>query len=273
MSPARTLPPAQATALGLLHGPSELLPVSSSAHTTLVPWLLGWRYGELAPRTRKAFEVGLHVGTAAALLTRHPWSGRRPRLRTLACAIAPPALTGYLLGERIERRLGTPPTIAAGLLAGAAFSAVAERGAIERGADSADARDGVALGAAQALALVPGLSRSGMTTAAARRRGFAHVDADRLSWQVGLPVIGGAALLQGARLARSGIPAPERRSLAAGAGAAFCSTHLSARLITPDRRVRLRFITVLYRIALAATVLARMAVRPARTKTQSKQRR
>lgn len=256
-SPPRALPRTQAIALGLLHGPSELLPVSSSAHTALVPWLLGWRYGKLPPRTRKAFEVGLHAGAAAALLTRRPWSGRRPRLSTLACALAPPALAGYLLGERIERRLGTPVTIAAALVAGASASAAAELGGGDREADCA--LDGLALGAAQALALVPGLSRNGLTTAAARLRGFGPLRADRLSWQVGLPVIGGAALLQGARLAREGIPARQRSALAAGAGAAFLSTHLSARLITPERRVRLRFTTILYRLALAATVLARRA--------------
>src|SRR5581483_5790725 len=99
------------------------------------------------------------------------------------------------------------------------------------------------------------------TTAVARRRGFAHLDADRLSWQAGLPVIGGAALLQGARLARTGIPAAERGSLAAGAGAAFFSTALSARLITPERRVQLRFATILYRVALAAKVISRMLAR------------
>ena len=57
-----------ALALGALHGPAELLPVSSSAHTTLVPWLLGWSYPDLDPELRKAFEVALHAGTAAALL-------------------------------------------------------------------------------------------------------------------------------------------------------------------------------------------------------------
>ena len=62
------LPIAQAVALGLLHGPAELLPISSSGHVTLVPWLLGWRYPRLDPELRKSFEVALHAGTAAALL-------------------------------------------------------------------------------------------------------------------------------------------------------------------------------------------------------------
>ena len=79
---------AHATALGILHGPAELLPVSSSGHVALVPWLLGWPYAGLDPEPRKAFEVALHAGTAAALIvalaTRSPtrrsrWIGAAPR--------------------------------------------------------------------------------------------------------------------------------------------------------------------------------------------------
>src|SRR5215218_7266663 len=66
--PAAGLKLSHALALGALHGPAELLPVSSSAHTTLVPWLLRWPYPRLDPELRKAFEVALHAGTAAALL-------------------------------------------------------------------------------------------------------------------------------------------------------------------------------------------------------------
>src|SRR3954454_22975546 len=62
------LPLPQAFALGVLHGPAELLPISSSGHTELVPWLLGWSYADLDGELRKAFEVALHAGTAAALL-------------------------------------------------------------------------------------------------------------------------------------------------------------------------------------------------------------
>ena len=63
------LPPLrEAVALGVLHGPAELLPISSSGHIALIPWLLDWRYNELDPELRKSFEVALHAGTAAALL-------------------------------------------------------------------------------------------------------------------------------------------------------------------------------------------------------------
>jgi len=274
----RELPLRQAVALGLLHGPSELLPISSSAHTALVPWLLGWSYGELDPSLRKSFEIALHAGTALALAACPPWQRRqeraqarfsslsstsptRPaaRLATLACAVGPPAAAGFLLGERIERRLGTPDTIAAGLLAGAIVMAATDLcGEGDRRSRTAQPRDGLALGAAQTLALMPGLSRSGMSAAAARMRGFARTDADRLCWQAGLPVIAGATLLKGVRQARAGVGAEHRRALAAGAAGAFCSTLVSTRALPPERRLRLLPAAVAYRVGLAGAVSARL---------------
>src|SRR5436853_3947146 len=67
-SSGRPITIGQAIALGTLHGPAELLPISSSGHVAVVPWLLGWDYGELDEELRKSFEVALHAGTAAALL-------------------------------------------------------------------------------------------------------------------------------------------------------------------------------------------------------------
>lgn len=274
--PASAISPRQAIALGLLHGPSELLPISSSAHTTLAPWLLGWPYGETDPAMRKSFEVALHAGTALGLLTRPPWRAAGSGtpglgLGTLICAIAPPALAGYALGERIERRLGTPRTIAAGLLAGALLmAAVQSRGGDSRELRDAGPLDGLLLGAGQALALMPGLSRSGTTTALARIRGFQPIEADRLSWQVGLPVIAGAALLQGYRQIRAGIRADQRCALAAGSAAALLSTHLSARLLTTERRIRLLPATISYRVTLAAVVTRRVRSRAAGTPDISK---
>jgi undecaprenyl-diphosphatase len=277
----RALPLRHALALGLLHGPTELLPVSSSGHTTLVPWLAGWRYEQLDGRLRKSFEVALHAGTAAALLLRAPASGPSGGAPFLLPAVIPPAINGYALGEQIERRLGTPATIALGLLAGSIALAIAElhaRGGSartdtasvhlngnttppstgRRAAVDATPRDGVALGAAQALALMPGVSRNGATLAAARSRGFASADADRLSWAAGLPVIAGAAALQGVRLARAGVPDEMRLALATGTGAAFLSTLLSTILLNRQRRSALLPACCLYRAALALVVLRRV---------------
>jgi undecaprenyl-diphosphatase len=265
----------RALALGLLHGPTELLPVSSAGHTTLVPLLAGWPYPPLEGNSRKAFEVALHAGTAVALLARPPQGiglGReRPGARELAFtagAALPPALAGYALGETIERRLGTPASIAAGLLGGSAAilytelkarrreSRPAGRGS-PRAAGDAGVRDGVLVGLAQALALVPGVSRSGAAYAAARLRGFGKIDADRLSWRAGLPVIGGATLLQTLRLWRRGAPAGTSSLLATGAAGAFASTLLAGRILGPQQRTAAMLPACLYRVVLAWTALSR----------------
>ena len=102
----RKLTTTQALVLGALQGPAELLPISSSAHIGTASVLLGWRYGELEPELRKAFEVALHAGTALALLIslRAPILDRRTAL-VVGPASAPPALAGYALEGEIERRL------------------------------------------------------------------------------------------------------------------------------------------------------------------------
>jgi undecaprenyl-diphosphatase len=261
MSGVPGLPLRHAIALGMLHGPTELLPVSSSAHTTLVPWIAGWPYERLDARQRKSFEVALHAGTAAALLLNPPAPRLGGSVSFLAASLIPPALAGYALGGQIERRLGTPATIAAGLLAGSAATAGGEmraHGARAHGArdpSSADARDGLALGLAQALALFPGVSRSGATLAAARARGFSRWDADRLSWRVGLPIVAGAASLQGYRLARAGAPRGMGVALAAGAAGAFASTLASTRVLDAGRRAALPSTCAAYRVALGLLVV------------------
>src|SRR4051812_47649365 len=208
------LPLHPAVALGLLHGPAELLPVSSSAHVAAVPLLLGWRYHELDGELRKSFEVALHAGTAAALLValrgevsdaaRH-LDARRVAL--IAGSFAPPAVAGLAFERQIEEHLGTAATLPLGLLAGAVALAWADaRGTRRRRREDAGAADAVWLGLAQASALVPGASRNGMTLAAARLRGFRRPDASALSRHVALPVIVGATVLKGVRLARRGVP-------------------------------------------------------------------
>ncbi len=127
-----------------------------------------------------------------------------------------------------------------------------------RSAANAGPRDGLALGLAQSLALVPGVSRSGATLAAARARGFSREDSDRLSWTVGLPVIAGAALLKGMRLAREGTPRGLRLPLAAGTAGAFVSTLLSTQVLGPQRRAALLPASLAYRGALATLVIRRM---------------
>jgi undecaprenyl-diphosphatase len=254
-----------ALALGVLHGPAELLPVSSSAHTTLVPWLLRWPYPGLDPELRKAFEVALHAGTAAALLVglrdevaEAARAFDRRRVTLVVGSFVPPAIVGYTLERPIERRLGTPPTIAAGLMAGAVAMWAADAFAPQRRRRiEAGVVDALALGLAQACALVPGVSRNGATLTAARARGFRRADANALSRHVALPVIVGATALKGVRLARRGLPSGVAGAFAAGVGAAFLSTLASVRLIRAVERDRSLAPYAAYRLVLAAVVLRR----------------
>jgi undecaprenyl-diphosphatase len=265
MRPDDALPLRHALALGLLHGPAELLPVSSSGHITLVPWLLDWPYEELDAELRKAFEVALHAGTAAALLialrgevgeAARGFDRRRATL--VALSFLPPAVAGFTLERPIERRLGTPRSIAFGLLLGSAAMAAADaRGGTDRPREAAGALDGLLLGLAQSCALVPGASRNGMTLAAARARGFGREDANALSRHVALPIIVGACLLKGTRLARRGLPPAMGLRFAAGVGASFASTLGSTWLIRQVERDRSLAPYAAYRTALALAVLAK----------------
>lgn len=206
----------EALALGLLLGPAELVPVSSSGHATAIPWLLGW---EVAG-----------------------WEGERRKE----------------LERWIEGHLGTPATLAAGLTAGAVALVLADRGPGQRDARDAGVADGVWLGLAQAAALVPGVSRSGATLAAARTRGFGRVAASQLSWEIALPVLLGATGLKAVRRAgacENGGRAEGTGPLYVGAGAAFASTLAVARAIGIERRGPL-WPWAAWRTALAGAILA-----------------
>jgi undecaprenyl-diphosphatase len=255
----------RAIVLGTVQGPTELLPVSSSAHLNLIPWLAGWEVEDRDPELQKSFEVALHAGAAGALLV-----GQRRviveelrnfdtrKAAVLALSFLPPAICGLALERPIERRLGGPFSTAAGLLAGAAAMVAADRRPQVRDRGEATALDGLALGAAQAAALVPGISRNGATLTAARWRGFTREHANMLSRTVALPVIVGAAMLKGIRLRRRGIPEGERRAFAAGTATSFASTLGSQALIKLVERDSALWPYAAYRAGLVATVLGRL---------------
>ena len=258
-----------AIALGLLHGPAELLPVSSSAHVTLVPWLLGWPYAALDADLRKSFEVALHAGTLAGLLVglraevvAELRALDRRRARVVLLSTLAPGLAGLAFERTIARRLGTPRTIAAGLAAGAVALAVADATAgTARGRHDARDLDGLVLGVAQACALYPGVSRNGATLTAARARGFARADASVLSRHVALPVIAAATGRKLARLVRSDRArlAGSGRAFAAGSAAAFGSALAAIPIVRAVERGSSPLPFVAYRLVLATLVLAAAA--------------
>lgn len=251
--------------LGIVQGPAELLPISSSAHIALLPWLLGWRWQRLDGETRKSFEVALHAGGAAALLIGQrreiaaelrSFDGRRGAV--LALSFLPAAVIGFALERPIERRLGGPRATAGGLALGALAMLLADRAPRLRGEGEATVADGLALGIAQAAALVPGVSRNGITLAAARQRGFTREQSNLLSRTIALPVIVGAAALKGARLRRRGTSPALRRSMAIGAAASFASTLASQRLIGLVERDRALWPYAAYRLGLAGAIAAKL---------------
>jgi undecaprenyl-diphosphatase len=261
----RGLTRARAVALGVVQGPAELLPVSSSAHLSLVPWLAGWRWEDLDAESRKSFEVALHAGAAAALLV-----GQRRviaeelrlfdarRAAVVALSFVPPAIVGYRFERQIERRLGGPRATAVGLVAGALAMIVADRRPQRRGPGDATAVDGLALGLGQAAALAPGVSRNGATLAAARWRCFDREHANLLSRTVALPVIVGATVLKGVRLRRRGIAPGLGSAMATGVAASFASTLASQKLITLVERDRALWPYAAYRLGLASAVLLKL---------------
>ena len=260
----RELPAGQAAVLGIVQGPTELLPVSSSAHLRLVPWLLGWDHEGIDAEHRKAFEVAVHGGAALALLV-----GQRQliadelrridgrRISVIALSFVPPAIAGLAFEREIEQRLGGPRGMALGLAAGAIAMLAADRSPQERGAGEATAADGLALGIAQASALAPGVSRNGATLIAARCRRFSRAQANLLSRTVALPVIAGAAVLKGVRLRKRGIEPELARPMAVGVATAFVSTLASQGLIRMIERDRALWPYAAYRLALASLIIAR----------------
>jgi len=249
-------PAAESAALGLLQGPAELLPISSTAHLELLGRRLDG-YARLSAAGRKELAVALHAGSALALAA--GGLPGRERWGRLALATAPAALAGLLLEGPIERRLSAPGAIALGLVAGSAALVAADRSAQARTASDAGLADAAWLGLAQAAALAPGVSRSGAVRSAARARGFTRTAAAELAAETALPVLAGATALKGARLAARRPGRRELAALAAGAGAAALSTAAARAVVR--RFEPPAWVWAGYRLALAAAVASDRGVR------------
>jgi undecaprenyl-diphosphatase len=219
------VPILHAIVLGLVQGLTEFLPVSSSGHLILVPWLFGWDDFDDAS-VKKAFDVALHIGTLVAVVAyyrrdlvvyvraglralRHPRGPHEPNARIawlIALATVPAALVGALFEDWIDESLGGPVIIALSLIGFGLLLEWADRAPERRPFDEYRTRDAITVGAAQALALNPGTSRSGITITAARRLGFTRTAAARLSFLMSIPVITGAVVFKMAGLAADGVP-------------------------------------------------------------------
>lgn len=194
---------AHAAVLGAVQGLAEFLPISSSAHLALAPRLLGWEDQGLA------FDVALHMGTLAALLAcfwrdwlalardglRRVDSEERRLFDGMVLGTVPAGLAGLALAEQAETVFRDPARIALTLAAFGVLMGWADRvGRKERAVAGAGLKDIVLIGLAQALALVPGVSRSGVTLTAALLLGFDRVSAARISFLLAVPITAAAGL-------------------------------------------------------------------------------
>ena len=220
------MPIIHAIVLGLVQGLAEFLPISSSGHLLLVPWLFGWDDFANHPELEKAFDVSLHLGTVVAVIgyfwkdlvvyiregTRLLWRREKPvnaegRLAwLLVLSSVPAAAVGAVGEEYIDSKLGTPVLIAISLILFGLLLAWADRRAGKRTIDEYTGADALKIGAAQVLALNPGTSRSGITMTAARYMGFSRDAAARASFLMAIPVTVGAVAYKMVKLLTDGIP-------------------------------------------------------------------
>jgi undecaprenyl-diphosphatase len=255
-----------AAILGLVQGLTEFLPVSSTAHLILAQKILG-----LDPeRFGLTFDVALHLGTALAVLLyflgtwisllvdvlRGRW--RMPLL--IVAGTVPAAIAGVLLQSLFERELRGALVIAVGLVVGSVVFIVAERLASQRARlERLSLADAVVMGVAQAIALIPGISRSGITISAGLFRGLERADATRFSFLLATPIIIGAGaktLLDARKL--SGLTA-QLDVVAIGFVVSFVSGLAAVAFMVRYLRTHSLDAFVVYRLALAGAVLLAVA--------------
>ncbi|PYN42454.1 MAG: undecaprenyl-diphosphatase [Candidatus Rokuibacteriota bacterium] len=254
----------QGVVLGLVQGLTEFLPVSSSGHLILVPYLFGW------PDQGLAFDAVMHLGTLAALVAYFRRellgmaSGAVPRRLAVMLAVAtiPGAVAGILFGKLIETELRWPIVIAISTGAWAIVMWIADRRAAAAPAAPGDPLErvswaqGLAVGCAQALALIPGTSRSGITITTALLGGVDRATAARFSFLLGIPITAGAGMAKALHLGKTGLPAGELGPLAVALGVAFVSGWFAVWFLVRYLKTRSLRPFVVYRLLLAGGIFA-----------------
>jgi len=261
----------QAIVLGVLQGLTEFLPISSSAHLIVVPQLLGW---DAALLNSASFDVMLHMGTLVALLVYFwrdvlrllaaGWDALRERrvgddpdrrlALLLVISVVPAALLGALGESFFDRtfreHLILVPVL---LVVGALILWLAERfGTRTRGLTRMDTGDAMVIGGAQALALFPGISRSGVTIAAGLFRGLERETAARFAFLMGIPVIAGAGLWKAREIVAEPPASGDLVALFAGMAAAAIAGLVAISFLLRYLRTNSTGIFIAYRLVAAA---------------------
>jgi undecaprenyl-diphosphatase len=268
----------EAILLGLVQGLTEFLPISSSGHLILVPWLLDIQYLKDHPDFNKTFDVALHLGTLIGVLayfrreiadiirgalellrTRTADTPRKRLALAIVVGTVPAVIVGGLGESFIQDKLGEPWQIAIFLALFGLLLGWADRRPGDRHLGDVRAGDALKIGVAQALALAPGVSRSGITITTAR---FLHLDRDaaaRFSFLLLAPVTAGAVVYKGAEVARDGIPAGQTTPLVFGVIASAISGYFAIAWLLAFVRRRSYDVFVVYRLIAAAAILLLIA--------------
>jgi undecaprenyl-diphosphatase len=269
----------QAFTLGVVQGATELLPISSSGHLILVPWIGNWHYLETHQDFNKTFDVALHLGTLVAVVV-YFWdeivhfvvawfrSVARRSIQTadekiawlIFIATIPAAIAGALGEETIETHLGNPWQIAINLAVFGVLLYVADRSAQDRKLEDIGLPTALLVGAAQAIALMPGVSRSGITITAGR---FLRLDRDsaaRLSFFLLVPIVFGAVIYKGLKHVVFGtLPSGWEGPFLVGTVAAAGVGLIAIDLLLGYLRRHDYTVFVVYRLCLAAAILLLIA--------------
>jgi undecaprenyl-diphosphatase len=274
----------EALLLGIVQGLTEFLPISSSGHLILVPWLQDYTFLLEHPHFNKTFDVALHAGTLVAAiayfrvevvqLLRSFLASVRARAiespgQRLAIAIAvgtvPAVIFGGLAASFIEDHLGEPWMIAIQLILFGALLLYADRLPQRKGLEESTVKDGLYIGLAQVLALAPGTSRSGITITAARYLGLDRDAAARFSFLLLIPIVAGATVFKAASAIHEGLPSGVAGPMVVGTLAAAISGYLAIAFLLRLLRTSSYAPFVYYRFAVGVAVLLIIAtgLRPA----------
>jgi undecaprenyl-diphosphatase len=274
----------EALLLGVVQGLTEFLPISSSGHLIIVPWLQDYTFLTENEAFNKTFDVALHAGTlvaAIAFFRREVWrlivsfiaAVRKRAIETseerLAVAIAigtiPAIIAGGLASDFIDEHLGEPWMIAVQLIIFGYLLGLADRKPQERELQGTKLRDGVWIGLAQVLALAPGTSRSGITITAARFLGLDRDAAARFSFLLLIPIVAGATLFKGISAVHEGLPSGVAGPMVVGVLASAISGYFAIVWLLRLVRTTSYRPFVLYRYAAGVAILIVIAtgLRPA----------
>ena len=264
----------QALALGVVQGATELLPISSSGHLILLPWMANWTYLETHESFNKTFDVALHLGTLIAVVAYFWWdigryivawvaSIRKRSIDTaderiawaVAAATIPAAIAGALGESFIEKKLGQPWQIAITLAVFGVLLWVMDKRPQTKTLDHVSVKTGFLIGLAQVLALIPGVSRSGITITAGRGYELDRDAAARMSFLLLVPVVLGAVIYKGTKhVILNPLPAGSAGPFLVGTLAALAVGLAAIQVLLDYVRRHNYSIFALYRVCLAVIV-------------------